>query len=169
MVESLDGLLSETAIRDVQRRYCRGVDRLDFGLVRACFHGDAELDYGHYVGGVDGFIEMAEAGLTSAYTSTTHFIGNQLVELAGYDESAWAEHYVVATHRCPEEGGVPENDFICNFRYVDRMERRGGEWRIARRILLIDNWRRVPIADLGPGPTMKPGSRDRRDPSFSWR
>jgi len=166
MQESVDRLRAETAIRDVQRRYCRGVDRLDFGIVRACFHEDAALDYGDYVGGVDGFVAMAEPGLAT-YASTTHFIGNQLVEVHDDSESAWAEHYVVATHRCPAEGSIPENDFICNFRYVDRMERRGGEWRIAKRILLIDNWRRVPIADLGPGPTIKPGSRDRSDPSFS--
>jgi hypothetical protein len=157
-------LIAESEICDVQRRYCRGVDRLDWDMVRACFHDDAETDYGHYQGDPDGFVAMAREGLP-LYSSTTHFIGNQLVEVDG--ESAWAEHYVVAWHRCPEDGSVPEHDFVCNFRYVDRMERRGGEWRIARRVLLVDSWRHVPLPDLGPGPTMKQGKRDGSDLSWS--
>lgn len=170
MPGNADDLWAENAIRDVQRRYCRGVDRLDFAMVRGCFHPDADLDYGFFTGDVDGFIAMAEQGLAS-YSATTHFIGNQLVELDDGD-AAWAEHYVIAYHRCPADGATPEHDFICNFRYVDRMEWRvdGGEdgaWKIARRVLLVDSWRRQPLPDLGPGSNQVPGKRDRSDPSWS--
>jgi hypothetical protein len=169
MAATASDLWAEAAIMDVQKRYCRGVDRRDFAMVRDCFHPDAELDYGFYAGGVDGFMKHAEAGLAS-YEATTHFIGNQLVELD--DDSAWAEHYVIAYHRCPAERGTPEHDFICNFRYVDRMEWRPGEaedgaWKIARRVLLVDSWRRQPLPDLGPGSTQVPGRRDRSDPSYA--
>jgi hypothetical protein len=172
MPGSASDLWAEAAIMDVQKRYCRGVDRLDFAMVRDCFHADAELDYGMYEGGVDGFIAMAEPGL-GTYSATTHFIGNQLVELGGEGDpnGAWAEHYVIAYHRCPAAesagGSVPEHDFVCNFRYVDRMEWRGEEWRIARRVLLVDSWRRVPLPELGPGPMTRQGRRDRDDPSFA--
>ncbi|MBV1690733.1 nuclear transport factor 2 family protein [Novosphingobium sp. G106] len=174
MPTNASDLWAEATIMEVQKRYCRGVDRRDFAMVRDCFHADAELDYGDYKGDVDGFVRMAEAGL-AIYGATTHFIGNQLVELDG--DTAWAEHYVVAYHRCPAAGAVPDHDFVCNFRYVDRMEWRPcrsgsgdaeeGEWRIAARVLLVDSWRRVPLPDLGPGPTMKPGRRDRDDLSWS--
>lgn len=168
MAGTASDLWAENAIRDVQRRYCRGVDRLDFAMIRACFHADADLDYGKAID-VDALLKMAEERL-AAYSSTTHFIGNQLVELDG--DSAWAEHYVIAYHRVPANWGDPEHDFICNFRYVDRMEWRhdegwDGGWRIARRVLLVDSWRRVPLADLGPGPAQKPGRRDREDLSWS--
>ena len=166
MAMTNDELLAEAQIRDVQRRYCRGVDRLDFEMVRACFHPDAELDYGHYQGGVDGFIAMAKPGIAT-YSSTTHFIGNQLVEVE--NESAWAEHYVVAYHRCPAEKDIAEHDFVCNFRYADAMTRRSGQWRISRRVLLVDSWRRIPLPELGPGPTMKPGRRDSGDLSYAMR
>lgn len=159
-------LQAESEICDVQRRYCRGVDRLDWDMVRACFHDDADADYGHYKGGPDGFVAMARAGLPT-YSSTTHFIGNQLVEVDAEGDGAWAEHYVVAWHRCPQDGEVSEHDFVCNFRYVDRMERRGGEWRISKRVLLVDSWRRLPLPDFGPGPTIKQGTRDKSDPSWS--
>jgi hypothetical protein len=174
MPGSPDDLWAESAIRDVQRRYCRGVDRLDFAMVRDCFHPDADLDYGFFKGDVGGFIAVAEDGLAT-YSATTHFIGNQLVELDGEGEGngAWAEHYVIAYHRCPAEDGTPEHDFICNFRYVDRMEWRAGDdgregaWKIARRALLVDSWRRQPLPDLGPGSTQVPGKRDRSDLSWS--
>ncbi|MCB2073121.1 MAG: nuclear transport factor 2 family protein [Novosphingobium sp.] len=166
MAKSVETLQAESEIRDVQRRYCRGVDRMDFAMVRDCFHPDAALDYGDSDLSVDEFVGWAEPGLRT-YSMTTHFIGNQLVEVSG--ETAWAEHYVVAYHRCPAAGGVPEHDFICNFRYADAMERRDGQWRIARRVLLVDSWRRVPLDDLGPGPTMKPGRRDAGDLSNAMR
>jgi hypothetical protein len=169
MAGDASDLWAESAIRDVQRRYCRGIDRLDYAMVRDCFHADADLDYGFYAGDLDGFMKFAEDGLAT-YSSTTHFIGNQLVELDG--DAAWAEHYVIAYHRCPAEGDTPEHDFICNFRYVDRMEWRGagdgqGAWRVARRVLLVDSWRRQPLPDLGPPSTQVPGRRDRGDPSYA--
>jgi len=166
MAKSLEALQAESEICDVQRRYCRGVDRMDFAMVRACFHPDADLDYGSSGLSVDEFVAWAEPGLAT-YSWTMHCIGNQLVEVSG--ETAWAEHYVVAYHRCPADGNTPEHDFICNFRYADAMQRRAGEWRIARRVLLGDGWRRVPLADLGPAPTMKRGMRDDSDLSYAMR
>jgi hypothetical protein len=46
---------------------------------------------------------MAEMGLKT-YEKTTHLIGNQLVKVNG--DRAWAEHYTLATHRCPAEGAA---------------------------------------------------------------
>ena len=42
MQKTIDEVLAEAAIRDLQRRYCRGVDRLDWHMVRSVFHDDAE-------------------------------------------------------------------------------------------------------------------------------
>ena len=36
----LDALVAERAIRDVVMRYCRGIDRRQFELVRDCYHAD---------------------------------------------------------------------------------------------------------------------------------
>lgn len=166
MQKTIDDVLAEAAIRDLQRRYCRGVDRLDWDMVRSCFHADAETDYGFFTGSPDEFVAMARGGMT-AYSATTHFIGNQLVEVQG--DSAWAEHYVIAYHRCPADSQGPERDFICNFRYVDRNERRGGDWRIAQRVLLVDSWRSDPVGDAGSGPTTRRGEHGPGDPSFAGR
>ena len=42
MKNTIDELLAEAAIRDVQMRYCRAVDRMDFDLLRTCFAGRAQ-------------------------------------------------------------------------------------------------------------------------------
>lgn len=147
-------------------RYCRAVDRWDFELLRSCFHGDATADYGFFVGGVDDFIAMAQEGL-KAYTNTTHFTGNQLVEVHG--DSAWAEHYTVATHRCPADELGPTRDLVTAVRYVDRMERRAGDWRIAKRVLILDWWRTDPVSEIGSAPPVQHGKRNTSDASYSVR
>jgi len=100
MKKTIDEVVAEAAIRSVQISYCRAIDRMDFDLLRTCFHPDATADYGFFSGGMDEFIAMAKTSLKS-FTTTTHFTGNQLVEVNG--DSAWAEHYTVATHRCPAD------------------------------------------------------------------
>ena len=166
MKKTMDELLSEAAIRNIQICYCRAIDRMDFDLLRTCFHSDATADYGFFTGGVDEFIAMAKDGLRS-YVSTTHFTGNQLVEVNG--DSAWAEHYTVATHRCPADENGPLRDFVTIVRYVDRLERREGNWRIAKRVLILDSCRTDPVLELGPLPEVQPGKRDRSDRSYSLR
>lgn len=165
MHKTVNDLLAEAAIRDIQMRYCRAVDRMDWDLLRACFHADATTDYGFFAGAVEDFIAMAREGLKS-YVGTTHFTGNQLVEVKG--DSAWAEHYTVATHRLEEDDTAPERDLVTAVRYVDRQECRDGDWRISRRILVLDWWRIDPVVDAGPGPGVKTlARRDASDLSYS--
>ena len=166
MQKTLDEALAEAAIRDVQIRYCRAVDRMDFDLLRSCFHPDAVAEYGFFKGGVEAFVEMAVREL-AAYTGTVHFTGNQLVEVDG--DVAWAEHYTTATHRCPADETGPLRDYVAIVRYVDRLERRDGDWRIARRVLILDHSRTDPVPELGPGPRSQGARRDRSDPSYGVR
>lgn len=163
MRKTTEELQAEAAIRELHLRYCRAVDRLDFELMRTCFHPDATTDYGAlHVGDVEGFIAMASAGL-KAYQATTHFIGNQLVEVDG--DRAWAEHYTLATHRCAADESGPLRDFVVSFRYLDRLQRRDGDWRISHRALIQD-WSRTDPVPPGDGSTLPSGRRDRNDPSY---
>jgi len=166
MPKTTDDLLAEAEIRDVQLRYCRAVDRMDFDLLRTCFHPDATTDFGFFAGDLEAFIVMAKASL-AAFAGTTHFTGNQLVEVDG--NSAWAEHYTLATHRCPADAEGPLRDYVASVRYVDRMERRDGEWRIAKRVLIPDWTRTDPVPELGPGTRSQSARRDRSDPSYALR
>lgn len=164
MKKTLEEVLAEAAIKDVQIRYCRASDRMDFDLFRSCFHADASVDFGFMQGGVEDFIGMAKSGLPG-YLHTTHFTGNQLVEVKG--DSAWAEHYAIAIHRFGADAEGPERDFSTIIRYIDRFECRDGDWRIARRVLILDATRTDPVSPLGPHPQVQSGKRDRSDISYT--
>jgi 3-phenylpropionate/cinnamic acid dioxygenase small subunit len=166
MHKTLDEMLAEAAIRDLQIRYCRAVDRMDWDLFRSCFHEDALFDYALFTGGLEPFIAQGIAAL-AGYEATQHFTGNQLVEVRG--DAAWAEHYAVATHRIAATADVPEHDLVTAIRYVDRAECRGGDWRIARRELILDGWRIDYDPEAGPAQGLarkRSARRDRSDRSY---
>lgn len=163
MGKSIDDVIAEAEIRDLQIRYCRGADRMDFDLMRSSFHPDATTDFGFFGGSIDEFIAAGREQLKS-FLCTTHNTGNQLVELDG--DTAWAEHYTVATHRLPADDTLPLRDFVTAVRYIDRLERRNGEWRIAHRRLVLDWSRTDPVNDSGTVPGVPTGKRDRTDPSY---
>lgn len=161
MAKTIECLLDEAAIKEVQIRYCRAADRVDAEALRACFHPHATADYGHGAWNLDEYMEHATAMMAN-FIATTHNTGNQLVEVDG--DSAWAEHYAVATHRWPHDENGDTRDMIAGIRYVDRMERIGGEWRIARRVMVLD-WHRIdPV--IGVSEQAANGRRDRSDPSY---
>lgn len=164
--ERLARVVDQQEIADVIYRYCRGIDRCDFELVRSCYHPDAIDDHGDFRGGVDDFIAFVQQGLPR-FERTMHFIGNVLVEVQG--DSARAESYVVAHHRMRASSTKPERDFDVGLRYVDDFERRDGEWRIAARVCVFD-WSRIdPVEPRNwlPVDRAATGRRDREDAVFA--
>jgi ketosteroid isomerase-like protein len=134
----IEQLLARQEIADVIYRYARGIDRMDFDLVRSCYHPDAYDDHGAFRGTVEDFIAAAREFL-SRWTATQHFMGNMLIEV--YGDRARAETYAVAYHRREDAGGNGKDD-IMGIRYVDRFEKRAGAWKIAHRVV-ANEWRRV--------------------------
>lgn len=164
--KTLDDLLAEAEIRDVHIRYCRANDRRDEELMRSCFHPDAVIEL-HKELSVDEFLAMGRA-ILGQYTVTWHNTGNQLVEVKG--DAAWAEHYTISSHRIAADDKGPMRDWIAHGRYIDRMERRDGEWRIARRKMVVDYTRMDPVPPGDPaGVGTGGGARDRSDPSYAMR
>jgi hypothetical protein len=140
MPMTIETLLARQEIADVIYRYARGIDRLDFDLVRSCYHPDAYDDHGMFQGGVEECIAFVRDFLPR-YAATQHFMGNMLIEVAAEGERARAETYAVAYHRKALADGSGKDD-VFGIRYVDRFERRGGEWKIAHRVVATE-WRRV--------------------------
>jgi hypothetical protein len=158
-------LVDEAAIRRVHLDYCRGIDRRDWELVRSCYHPDAIDHHGPFSGGVDDFIEWA-LEVQHSVTSTTHFVGNQIVDLDG--DIAWHEAYCIAFQRLPATDAAPAVDWVVNLRYLDRMERRDGSWKIADRLVVHDSDRRDLVAGNGElGAGWFPGGFSPDDPSYN--
>jgi hypothetical protein len=163
MPKTIDDLLAESEIKDVHIRFCRANDRRDEDLMRGCFHADAEIEL-HETLDVDAFIALGREVL-ARFTVTWHNTGNQLVEVSG--DVAWAEHYTTSSHRIAADEAGPERDFVAFGRYIDRMERRDGQWRIARRLMLLDYTRTDNVQPSPPGFGTRSGARDRSDPSYA--
>ena len=164
MRKTIEDVIAEAAIKDIQMRYCRACDRADYELLRGCFHADATTSYGFFGGSVDDFIASAQQQLP-LFLHTTHNTGNQNVEVTG--DSAWAEHYTVATHRLAADADNPLRDFVTAVRYIDRMECRGGDWRIAHRKLALDWTRTDPVNPAPSDPEVPRGERGKGDLSYS--
>jgi SnoaL-like domain len=146
-------MLDENAIRKVLYRYCRGIDRRDFDLVRSCYHPDATDDHGPFDGGVEEFIEWCK-DLLARFDRTMHFVGNVLIEIdEDNPDLAYSEAYAVTYHRIPERGERPARDYTIATRYVDRFERRNCVWAVAVRRCALD-WCRMD--EVGPFPPFGP-------------
>ena len=141
-------------IQDVLYRWCRAVDRLDKQGMLDVFWPGAIDSHGPYIGPAEGLIDWILVRHQPIAVSS-HFIGNLLIEFAAEDV-ALVETYVRTIQQYPPEAksqlaqltggaaGDPEAamDMFTSSRYIDRMERRDGEWRIARRDLAQD-WKQI--------------------------
>jgi SnoaL-like domain len=157
-------LMDDREIRSLEYRYCRAIDRRQYDLLRSCYHPDATDHHGDFYGGIDDFVAHVQRGL-AAFASTLHFVGNLQVEIRG--DAARAEAYVLALARLAPSGDLPERDNTVALRYVDDLERRGGEWRILRRVCVYEWTRTDPVPPGWTFPGSFPrGRTDGLDPVF---
>lgn len=160
--DKLADLVSRQEIYDVIARYCRGVDRGDVELIRSVYHDNATDDHGMFKGrGVD-FAQWIVDWERENIKQCQHFIGNFSCDLHG--DTAFTETYCISF----SEDMNGRNATVFN-RYIDRFERRKGEWKIADRLVVLDLTRiddaTAPFGDV-PGWHFTWGARDRTDPSY---
>jgi len=127
---TIEQLADRIAIQDVLVRYCRGIDRCDAAMQKSAYWEDATDDHGSFNGNAWAFSDYVIPAL-KRMERTMHLISNVYVELNG--SSAKCETYCVAHHLLPENG-----EMVVGGRYLDRMEKRGGEWRIQKRVYVMD-------------------------------
>lgn len=152
---AVERLVHERAIHEVLLRYCRAIDRCDAALLRSCYHEDATDEHGPFVGGADEFVTHALGELRTRADShgqvTTHLLGNVLMDFDG--DTADVETYFLANH--VEDRDDHFRVFEFHGRYLDRFERRAGEWRIADRVVIHD-WSEIRENRRGLRPGMHP-------------
>jgi hypothetical protein len=102
------------------------------------------------------------------FAATQHVVGPPRIELEG--DVAHCETYCTAHHVTPADDPAGERDSVMGLRYLDRFERRGGLWRIARRTCVWDYTYIVVVGEKWPlGPEFRLGSPSRSDPSYLRR
>jgi ketosteroid isomerase-like protein len=115
------------AIHAALLRYTRGVDRHDKALMMSAYHPDAIDEHGVAVGDPDQFSDWAIDWHGEFQFQHQHIINNTTIELEG--DVAHVETYY--TFFAENRDGPPSLAFG---RYIDRFERRDGDWRIAYRV-----------------------------------
>lgn len=153
-------------IQDCLLRYVRGVDRKNWDLVRSAYHTDAHDDHGNYKGGIDGFIESL-IKRHATIEQSMHIVGNIVIEFAGSDAALMEAYFICHQRLSPEAGDArlaylrgaaihPDHAVETEVigRYVDRMTRKAGVWRIAHRTVVFEVLRGQP-APAGGGLSTK--------------
>lgn len=161
-MDDLQRLLDEAAIGRVLAQYCRGVDRGDEALIRDAYWEDATDEHGTYKGSGHAFAGFVVKALNAHTLATQHTMQQTTVDLRG--STAFVESYVLARHKVNREGQLILETF--GGRYVDRFEKRNGQWRIAHRQVIHD-WSKIePIAKEYPSESFEHGQRNSNDASY---
>jgi hypothetical protein len=141
-------LLDKEAIRDRLMRYARGIDRNDGDLVQDAFWPDALADHGHSKFRGDTIGKFFADVSTHSTHHQVHYIANLIIEVYGDEAISEAQAWYVAE--------TERNDvsYLINrsVRYIDRWEKRDGEWRIFHRTV-PENWNKLDaIVERYPNP-----------------
>ena len=133
-------LLDRAAIEECLLRYTRGLDRHDSELVVSAFHPDALDTHGTFEGGPQDVAAWANEQHGLRWVAHQHYITNTTVDIDG-DVAHTDTYYLIVLRR---NDGTGQD--LMGGRYVDRFERRAGDWRIARRVV-TNEW----IGEVGGG------------------
>jgi ketosteroid isomerase-like protein len=164
-------MLDRQDILDCIHRYCRGMDRLDRELLLSCYHPDALDQHGAFTGGPLEFWDFFSDWHATNNLAHHHSVSNHTVELSGttaHTETYWQFESVNPDGSVSLHGG----------RYVDRFEKREGQWKIAARACLIE-WHGMlgridlPAEEAAAYSASGIGRRDRDPPraagELTWR
>ena len=160
----LEHLLDRHDILDCLIRFSRGMDRFDRKLFLSAFHPDATIAAGEFVGGPVALYDWASKLHEQGQSTTHHNLLNHSCDMEG--GVAHTETYYLFVGRNRDE-----TNWMAGGRYIDRLERRDGAWRIALRTNAIE-WSGmvpsmpIPFADV-PGINLNgTPSRSEADPSY---
>jgi hypothetical protein len=131
--DQVEYLLDRQAILDVVMRHARGHDRHDVELMNSCFWPDGYDEHGSWVTAGPDYGATANTWHEGGFFLHNHNITNHSCEVDG--DTAHSESYVIGT-MLPRQ--TPGRAKFTAGRYIDRLEKRDGEWRILVRRSVID-------------------------------
>ncbi|MBB5686397.1 nuclear transport factor 2 family protein [Sphingobium boeckii] len=160
----MEALLDKQDILECLTRFSRGMDRFDRDLFLSAFHGDAIMAAGPFVGSPSDCYDWAAAMHEAGQVATHHNLLNVSYDIQG--DIAHTETYYLFVGRNRDE-----SNWIAGGRYIDRLERRDGQWKIALRTNAIEWSGRaqtlpIPFADVPGISDNGAPARDKTDPSY---
>ena len=149
-------------ILDCINNQSRGHDRHDVELMTSVYHDDGIDEHGAAVNPGPRYGEWANRQHAAAFADHLHHITTHTCEIDG--DVAHCESYVIGALVSRDGSSTT----LAGGRYLDRLERRGGVWRIALRRCTIE-WA-MPgrsILDSGAFSGFVKGRCDRDDVSYA--
>lgn len=157
-------ILDRQAIFDCIKRNARGNDRFDAALTANTYHDDGLHEVGQNRVPGPGYGAHANAAHGQLFDANLHNVTMHTCEIDG--DVAHAESYSLGMFL--DKGG--ETGRVLAGRYIDRLEKRSGEWRIVMRRstveIALEGRATLPTGALLPGSGYLRGNRDRSDPSY---
>ncbi|MEJ1962277.1 MAG: nuclear transport factor 2 family protein [Gammaproteobacteria bacterium] len=160
-------------IFDAMKRYTRGADRHDKDLVRGAFWPEATISIDKPMT-VDEYVDSEER-LLATYAAHQHHITGQTIDIQG--NTAHVESYVIyflvprdsrgdtPGTATPGHALTSAKSTVGSGRYIERWEKRNGEWKILVRNFVEDLELRGDTVDYcGTRPCI--GTWDRNDLSY---
>lgn len=148
--EKLQNLIDRNEIIQCLMRCARGMDRHDVDLIASAYHDDAIDDHGHFRGSPEAFIAYVNGdshgpGAHAAlFDDHMHMLMNHTVEIEGDEAHAETYYLMIASYRGEHRSGLWAG------RYIDRLTRREGEWKIqVRRVIMGPSAELAESASLG--------------------
>ncbi|MBA4864699.1 nuclear transport factor 2 family protein [Streptomyces sp. PSKA54] len=157
-------LKDRTAILDCVSRHARGHDRFDADLLTAAYHADGVDEHGHSVNPGPAYANWANKVHAASAELHTHNITTHTCEIDG--DTAHCESYVLVALLGHDSSSAQ----LISGRYLDRLERRDGTWKIVVRRSTVE-WMLTGDASLLRSPFFTQqgflkGTRDASDLSY---
>lgn len=166
VAQILNELADREAIKECLYRYCRGIDRRDADILRTAYWPDAIDTHLSFKGNIEEFIAWAMP-MMKTMTNHQHHVTNVIINLDG--ATAKVESYFWS---CVVQGADGRYDRIGGGRYLDRFERRDGEWRIIERYVMSDWFRQFEdgcdYTTAAGTPPEAVGKGNSQDLSYTW-
>ena len=163
--ERLQEMLDHYEITKTLRDYCRGCDRCDEPLMGSVYAEDSWDDHGALQAPGKEFTRLMTAQIHARTETLSHLLGQSTVTVNG-DEAGAETYFLAAMHTTKEDGTK-----MCGQlggRYVDRLRREDGRWRIELRTVVRDWSLSIPVyEDWTADSALKEGQRSGEDPSFA--
>jgi SnoaL-like domain len=166
MDERLQEMLDHYQIKKTLSEYCQGCDRCDEPRMAGVYAQDSWDDHGETKMPGPQFSQIMIKRIVAETESLYHMLGQSVIHVQG--DHAGAETYFLAATRTRREDGIE----MCNQlggRFVDRLCRENGHWRISHRTVVRD-WS-ISLAVTEPVWTetaqLTEGQRSNADPCYA--
>ena len=140
----LRDMLDQHEIRRVLAEYCNACDRADGTMMEACYTGDDSFDdHGTVKASGPEYVAVMMDRIVERTEVMSHILGQSLINVDG--DTASAETFFIGFFRLPGDEGEPAMMTQLVGRFVDKLERRDGRWKIRHRTCVRDTSITVPV------------------------